>query len=155
MFPYFQTLIAGSQAVLNSFYGKPDRTLHLSTVVCTGPEEKLTECSLTLLSLENGKDTVQHVDVAGVSCQLSPPTMPPCDIPANAVHGVGINCTDGNVTLVDGQLDTEGRLEMCFNNEWTPFCNIDENEALVACRQLGYTQSSCEPSNFQELIRGV
>ena len=81
--------------------------------------------------------------------------MPPCDIPASAVSGVGINCTHGNVRLVDGQQDTEGRLEMCFNNEWTPFCDIDESVALVACKQLGYAQSSCESSNFKKLIRCV
>ena len=142
--------IVGAQAVLNSYYGKPDRTLHLSTVVCTGPEERLTECSLSLLSLEDGKDIVKHVGVAGVSCRLNLPTMPPCDIPANVVSGVSINCTHGGVRLVDGQLNTEGRLEMCYNNEWTPFCDIDESVALVACKQLGNTQSSCESSVFNE-----
>lgn len=136
--------------MLNSYYGKPDRILHLSTVICTGPEDRLTECSLTLLSLDDGKDIVKHVDVAGVACRLAPPTMPPCDIPADAVSGVSINCTHGDVRLVDGQSGTEGRLEMCYNNEWTPFCDIDESVASVACKQLGYTQSSCELSNLKE-----
>ena len=62
-------LHAGVQAVLNSFYGKPDRTLHLSTVACTGSENKLVECSFQLLPLEDGKSIVKNVDVAGVSCK--------------------------------------------------------------------------------------
>ena len=68
---------AGAQAVLNSFYGKPDRTLHLSTVVCTGSEDKLAECNSATLSLEDGKDIVKHVDVAGVSCKRPTSTFLP------------------------------------------------------------------------------
>ena len=55
--------------MLNSFYGKPDRTLHLSTVVCIGSEERLVECSFELLSLEDGKEVAKHVDIAGISCK--------------------------------------------------------------------------------------
>ena len=69
-----------------------------------------------------------------------------CDIPAEAVSGVGSRCTHGEVRLTgDGESEHEGRLEMCYEDQWTPFCGIDESVALVACKQLGYTQSSCEP----------
>ena len=132
---------------MNSYYGKPNRTLHLTNVVCTGLEDRLINCSYSILPIEVGKNTVKSVDVAGVSCHPSPPTMPPCDIPSESAFGVGSNCTHGEVRLTgDGHSEQAGRLEMCYGNQWTPFCDIDESVALVACKQLEYTQSSCEPS---------
>ena len=62
---------------MNSFYGKPDRTLHLSTVACTGSEDKLAECSSERLSLEDGKVIIKHVGVGGVSCTSSLPISTP------------------------------------------------------------------------------
>ena len=76
--------------------------------------------------------------------------MSPCDIPDNALLGVSDNCVHGDVRLVGGHYEQEGRLEMCYEDEWTPFCDIDESVALVACKQLGYTQTSCKLSRLKE-----
>ena len=76
--------------------------------------------------------------------------MPPCDIPVDMFLGVSDNCIHGDVRLVGGESEQEGRLEMCYKDKWTPFCDIDENVALVACKQLGFAQSSCELSTLNE-----
>ncbi len=46
----------------------------------------------------------------------------------------------------------EGRLEVCFYNQWGTMCSNGSmwtaNEALVACRQLGYAGGGKETNNL-------
>lgn len=51
---------------------------------------------------------------------------------------VGDNCTDGQVQLVNGSNELEGRVEICFNRAWGTICDsgFGEAEADVVCRQI-------------------
>ena len=74
-----------------------------------------------------------------------------CDSPVSETAGVrctevvaGHGCTAGDLRLQNGNEPGEGRLEFCFHDEWSPFCQMDDEEGMVACKQLGYTTYPCK-----------
>lgn len=54
-----------------------------------------------------------------------------------------IGCIHGSVRL-QGTVSTEGRVEICKNNQWGTVCenNWDSTDAKVVCIQLGLPSSS-------------
>ena len=49
-------------------------------------------------------------------------------------------CSEGEVRLVDGRTEKDGRVEICLNGFWGSVCDVnwDERDARVVCRQLGF-----------------
>ena len=49
-------------------------------------------------------------------------------------------CDEGTYRLVDGDIEQEGRIEVCVNGVWGSFCDYGWNaiDAYVFCRSMGY-----------------
>ena len=54
-------------------------------------------------------------------------------------------CDTGDIRLVGGTLEREGRLELCFGGQWSTVTDdgFSTYDAMVACRMLGYLDG-CE-----------
>ena len=59
---------------------------------------------------------------------------------------ISAQCTYGDVRLVGGSNQYEGRVEVCINNAYGTVCDDlwGSPEARVICRQLGYSFSGCK-----------
>ena len=51
-----------------------------------------------------------------------------------------VSCKTGDIRLVGGTKDHEGRLEVCINEVWGTVCSRSwgSTDTKVACRQLGH-----------------
>ena len=66
---------------------------------------------------------------------------------------VGNTCLEGEVRLLGGRSQYEGRVELCHNRVWGKVCyDLWSNEdARVVCRQLGYATNG----QYTEIIAPV
>ena len=132
---------------LNSFFGRTSGPIWLDSVRCTSGESNIFNCT------HNGIGRIPysctHGDDSGVECP-GRSLMFGCTcfvvihqflLLITTVPVIGSNCTNGSLLLVGGQTLREGRVEVCYNNQWGTVCDDSWGftDARVACKQLGFS----------------
>ena len=121
---------------INSFFGSGNGIVFLDYLYCYSFSSKLINCNHGSISCNPIKD------IAGVICSGN-------DNSFVCIHtyfyplklsGSGNNCTNGEVRLISTYRRSEGRVEVCHNNQWGTICGNSwyGNSTQVACSQLGY-----------------
>ena len=90
---------------------------------CTGDESSLEQCSTGIESPSS--TSYRSSPVVSVICQGNSTSQP--------------ECNSGDLRLVGGQRDSEGRVEICAEGFWGTVCDSgwDQREAVVVCRLSG------------------
>ena len=123
--------ISGAVARLDAVYRQGTGPILLSNVQCSGNEQRLFECQHN--SLDVG--SCRHTEDAGVDCFEG---IGLAVLTCNSSISLYQGCTEGELRLVGGTTGIEGRVEICFSDEWGTVCDQmwDDTDASVVCRQL-------------------
>ena len=91
---------------------------------CTGDESSLEQCSSSTLSPSSY--SYYSSPVVSVICQGNTTSQS--------------ECSSGDLHLVGGERESEGRVEICVEGFWGTVCDSgwSQREALVVCRQSGF-----------------
>ena len=61
-----------------------------------------------------------------------------------------LNCSNGDLRLTDGDSEFNGRVEVCYGNQWGTVCGdnswtSDTSGASTVCKQVGYSPINATP----------
>ena len=114
---------AGSVAMTGSYFGRGNSPILISYMRCDGDESSLGACYYSTASV--GSTSYRSTAVAGVICQGNTTSQ--------------TECSSGDLRLVGGEGESEGRVEVCVDGFWGTVCdqNWSQREAMTVCRQAG------------------
>ena len=111
-------ICSGAKAFGSDIFGQGNTTIRSTNYKCLGEEESLVSCAHE--SGDHYSVDCGHQQDAAVLCV-------PC------FH-------EGDLSLVNGNEDPEGRVQICHDYHWVAVCvnYWTMPEAVVVCRQLGF-----------------
>ena len=114
----------GAIPLTESFFGRGNAPILTYYVWCTGDESSLEQCSKNTLS--PSATSYYSSPVVSVICQGNTTSQP--------------DCSSRDLHLVDGERESEDRVEVCVEGFWGTVCDSgwDQREACVVCSQIGF-----------------
>ena len=66
---------------------------------------------------------------------------------AYCTNPLAAQCKDGDIRIVEGEADLEGRVEVCLGQRWGTVSNggWSTTDAQIVCNQLGYSSTGSYP----------
>ena len=119
-------MLKGAIADVSNTFGRGTSRIVARNFRCTGAETRLISCSYSAITLSSGISYQwPWYTPAGIICQGN--TSTPTD------------CKHGDVRLVNGVKETEGRMEVCAYGHWAMACDSNWNIAAtrLICKQMG------------------
>lgn len=115
----------GALADQNNLFGQGNSRIVARVFRCAGSEQQLNSCTFNYVPVSSGTN-YQTLPTASVICQGN--TSKPSE------------CEHGDVRLVDGPTEMEGRVELCSYGYWAVACDNywDKDETNAVCKQLGF-----------------
>ena len=134
---------AGGKAYSHAHFGPGRGLIFLDYVECTSTSSQLLECSSRPIL----PHYCLHSYDAGVGCEgkFCDDFWEMCCKTAikkmSYISFCKAPCTTGQLRLTGGNIDSEGRVEICLENTWGTVCYDfwGRVDAAVVCRQLGYS----------------
>lgn len=120
-------------------FGEGTGRIWLDNVECTGNETKLAYCTASSSGIN-----CTHAQDAGVRC--IPGTIIYVTIFLASMLYFCSGCPEGDIRLLEGNTEFEGRVEICKDNSWGSVCHNSwgASDVRVVCRQLGFsTTGTC------------
>ena len=65
---------------------------------------------------------------------------------------ISLECSHGDLRLVGGESQSEGRVEVCYKGGWYSLCGTEDEEASVMCKQLGHTVYPCKMHRARKML---
>ena len=72
----------------------------------------------------------------------------------NVLHCCAVDCVEGELRLVEGETEWEGRLEVCFSQRWGTVGNDGWTEvnSQVVCNNLGFDITGMHTHNSYQCL---
>ena len=131
-------MFSDATALSRAPFGLGSGPIHLDDLMCRGNESTLFDCPY------DPTHNCNHFEDAGVRCSPESNAIVSLLQIYAICYFVGLGvCNNGEVRLVNGASEMEGRVEICFDETWGTVCDTlwSTNDATVVCRQLGFSRT--------------
>lgn len=133
-------------------FGRGTGPVWLDSVGCHGTEDTLSACTV---EIGGGTSSCTHAQDVNIVCGKYTCSSKFCMLCNIIILDTG-NEMNFDIRLVDGDVASEGRVEVFYGGQWGTICDdlFDANDASVICRQLGYSLGGV-PASFRSFGEGA